>query len=77
MQFDLNLSGDLFVREVRDVGAVFGVLDGDAANVALLVQIQERVLIQIFGFSNVGGTELDIQRVGILKVFNFGIVNLR
>ena len=55
---------------MRNVGSIFGVLNRDTANVPLLIQVQECVLVEVSGFRNVSGTELDIQRIGVSKVFN-------
>jgi len=58
-----NLGGDLLVRNMRGVGSIVGMLNCDAANSALLLQVQERVLVQGLRFRNVGGKQFEIQRI--------------
>ena len=69
--------GNLLKGKARDVGALAGVLDGDAQDAALLVHVQQRVLIQVAGLGDVVGLELNVQRVGVLKVSYFHNLNDR
>ena len=65
----------LLKREVRNVCPLAGVLDGDAANVAVAVEVKQGVLIQILGFADLGGLELDVKRVRGLEVLDFHGLN--
>jgi hypothetical protein len=60
--------GNLFEGKTRDVGALAGVFDGDAQDAATFVHIEQRVLIQVARLGDGIGFELDVQRVGVLKV---------
>lgn len=53
-----------------DIGAVFGVLDGDAAEVAVFIEIEKGVLIEIAGLMHFNFTKLDVKRIGFLEIFN-------
>ena len=53
------------------VGATTCMFKGDCAYVAIGVQIQDRILIEILGFDNIPPTELDVQSICILEVLNF------
>jgi hypothetical protein len=61
----------LLVRELRHIGALAGVLHSNAQNLSALIQIQKRVLIKIARRGHGGGLELDVQRIGVLKVADF------
>lgn len=65
----------LFKREVRNIGPLAGVLNGDAADVSIAVEIKQGVLIQVLGFADLGGLELDVKRVRILEVLDFHGLN--
>ena len=39
-------------------------LDGDGANVAILVEIEQRVFVQAARFGDFGGAELDKEGIG-------------
>jgi hypothetical protein len=60
--------GNLLKGKARDVGALAGVVDGDAQDAAVFVHVEQRVLIQVACLGDVVGFELDVQRVGVLKV---------
>jgi hypothetical protein len=47
------------------------VLDCDSTNVAVSIEIENRILIEILCFDDFGLTELDVQGVGIPKVLYF------
>ncbi len=64
------LGRDLLVGEARNLGAVAGMLDRDAANLPVSVEIKKSVLIQVFGLNNLGMPKLNIERVRILEVFD-------
>jgi hypothetical protein len=49
----------------------------DCANVTVTVQVHDRVLIKVFGFENRSLAELDLERVGICKIFYFHGTNDR
>ena len=65
----------LLKREVWNVGPLAGVFDGNAANVSVAVEIKQGVLIQILGFADLGGLELDVKRVRDLEVLDFHGLN--
>ena len=52
-----------------------GVFDRDAADIAALIEIQNSVLVQVFRFGYFGCLELDIERVGVLEIFDVHGVN--
>lgn len=66
-----RLGGHLLVGEPRDVCALAGVFDCNPANVAISVNVQKRVLVQVPGLGNLGFLKLDIQRVCILEILDF------
>ena len=51
-------------------------LDRDGQDVALLVQIEKGVLVQIAGFRDRSVTELDLERVRVCEVTDFYDTNL-
>jgi hypothetical protein len=55
-----RLGCNLLVRKSRNVGSLAGVLNGNPADVAIAVEIKDRVLIEIFGFSHVDSTKLNV-----------------
>ena len=61
----------LFKREVRNIGPLAGVLNGDAADVSIAVEIKQGVLIQVLGFADLGRLELDIKRTCAWKYWIF------
>jgi hypothetical protein len=69
------LGRDLLEGKMRDVGPLCGVFDGDAQDAAVFVHVQERVPVQVTCFGDIVGFELDVKRVGLLKVSYFYIVN--
>src|SRR5213593_4091547 len=62
------LRGNLLVRKPWNIGALAGVLDGNPANVAVSVNIQQSVLVQIPGLGDLGFFKLDVERVSILEI---------
>jgi len=68
-------SGYLLKREVRNVSSLAGVLDGNAANVSVAVEVKQGVFIQVLGFTDLGRLELDIKRVRVLEVLDFHSLN--
>ena len=52
-------------------------LDSDAANVSFPIQIKQCVFIQVPGFCNLSGLELDVERVGVLEILDFHALNER
>jgi hypothetical protein len=69
------LRGDLLIGEVRDICALTGVLDGDSADVAISIYVQERVLVEILGLGDVGCFKLDVKRVCVVELLNFHGLN--
>lgn len=72
-----RLGCDLLEAEVGYVGALPGMLDRNRDDVALGVEIKERVFIEVSRFSDVGAPELNIQRVSLLEVPNLHGLNPR
>lgn len=64
------LGSDLFIGEARNVSTLTGVLDRYAADIAVLIEIQNSVLIEILRLGYLGCLELDIERVSVLKIFD-------
>src|SRR6266404_7647705 len=71
------LGCDLFIGEARNIRTLTGVLDRDAKDIAVLIEIQNSVLIQILRLGNFGCLELDIECVSVLKIFDVHGVNDR
>ncbi len=69
--------GNLLKGKVRNVGALASMFDGDAQDAAVFVHVEQRVLIQVARLGDVVGFELDVQRVGVLKVSYFYNLNDR
>ena len=65
----------LFEREVRNVGSLAGVLDGNAANVSFAVEIEQDIFVQVLGFADLSGFELDVKRVRVLEILDFHGLN--
>ena len=53
------------------------VLDRYGANISVAVEIQQCVVIEVFGLSNLGGTKFNVKRVRVLKGFDLHGVNDR
>jgi hypothetical protein len=70
-RLSLSLWRDLLVGKLWYFGAFARVFDRDGANLALVVEIQKSIFIQIFRLCNFARTKLDVKRIGILKVFYF------
>ena len=60
----------MLVGEGRYLHTFACVLDGDGAETALGVKIEERVFVEVAGLSNLGWAQLDIECVGIREVFD-------
>jgi hypothetical protein len=48
---------------------------GDAANLAFSINVQERVLVEVTNFRDIYRSKLDMQCIGILKIFNLHGLN--
>lgn len=72
-----GLGRNLLVGKRRNVGSIAGVLNRDAADIAVPVEVKDCVLIEIFGFGNFDCAKLNVQRVSILKVLDLHGVNDR
>jgi hypothetical protein len=71
------LCGYLLVGELRRTSALRGMLDSDEANIAISVNVEYGVLIEITGFGYRRISKLDVQRVCVSEVANFHGANLR
>jgi len=60
-----------------NVGTLSRMLNGNATQIAGMVKVKQRVLIQIFSLGYFNPAQLNVQRVGVLKIFNLHGVNLR
>jgi hypothetical protein len=47
------------------------VFDRDAADLAFSINVDNRILVEFSAFSHFDRSEFDVQRIGILKVFNY------
>lgn len=65
----------LLEREMRNVSSLAGVLDGNAANVTIAIEIKQGVLIQILGFTDLSRLEFNIKRVRVLEILDFHDLN--
>ena len=55
---------------MQDVGPLAGLLNRQAADLTLSVQVQEGIFVQVLGFDDTGRTELDRERIRLLKRAN-------
>ena len=63
-----NESGsNLLEGHVWNVRSIARVLQGQAAEIALRINVQQRVLIKFACLRNSGRAELDVQRIGVLE----------
>src|ERR1035437_6205404 len=69
--------GDLFVGKPPNPGTVFRVFNRQRAEVPGLVEVEQRVLVEVTGFRNRAGPQLDVQCVRVFKVFHFHNSNER
>ena len=60
----------LLKRESGNASTVTRVFDSDAADVALSIDIQECVFVQIPRFGHFGRPKLDVQRISVLEIFD-------
>ena len=60
----------LFEGEGGNTSTITGMFDGDATDFAFSINIQESVLIEIASFGHFGWSELNVQRIGVLKIFD-------
>jgi hypothetical protein len=58
------LSRDLFEREMGNVRSISGMFDRHRADIAVFIQVELDVFIQISGLSHFCRSELDVERVG-------------
>jgi hypothetical protein len=61
----------LLVGKFWDLGAFARVFNRDGANLAIRVEVQQRIFIEILCLSHIARAKFDMKRVGILKVFYF------
>lgn len=66
-----QLRSNPFYSQMAYVGALARVLESNYANVAIGVDVEHSVCIEVFGFGDVTITKLDVQRIGVVEVFNF------
>ena len=69
-----NRSGNLIwatiLGELRNLSTLAGVLNGDAANAAIFVDVDKCSFVKVARLGDLGGAKLDVQRVGVLEVLN-------
>lgn len=63
-------SGDLLERKLRNVRPLLGVFHRQRDDVALAIHVEQGVLIKITRFNDFRLAELDVQRIGVLEVFD-------
>src|SRR5690606_20866348 len=68
--------GDLLERKGGYIRSILCMLDSDRANIAIAIEFEKSVLVEILGIGYFGAPKLDIKRVGILKIRDLHIVNL-
>ncbi|MDZ7785023.1 MAG: hypothetical protein U5K56_19445 [Halioglobus sp.] len=66
-----SLCGDPRYRELVDISTIAGMLNRNGEDIAVRIQIQESVLVQVFRFHDIGLFKLDVKSIGILKVTHF------
>ncbi len=54
------LRGDLFVRERRNLGSLSCVLNCDCADIAITIEVDNCILVEILCFLYIGPTEFDV-----------------
>lgn len=59
-----------FVHRRISVSTLAGVLDGNAANAAILVDVDEGGFVEVARLGDLGDAKLNVQRVGVLEVLN-------
>jgi hypothetical protein len=64
------LGRDLFEREMGNVRSISGMFNCHRADIAVFIQVELGVFIQISGLSHFCRSELDVERVGVLKVYD-------
>src|SRR5712691_10459290 len=65
------LDGDLFEGNVWNVlHSLLRVLDRNPADIALRIDIKERVLIEVTRLCDRRASKLDVERIGVLEVTN-------
>jgi hypothetical protein len=67
--------GDLLVGKLRNIRVLACMLHGNSGYVAMTIQIEECIFIQISCFSDLSRFELDVERICVLKVLNFHGLN--
>jgi len=55
-----ELGRDLLVGKLWDLGSLAGVLNSDPADIAATVQVKDRVLIKVSGFTHLHFAKLDV-----------------
>jgi len=71
------LGSHKFVWKWRDLCTVAGVFYRDGTDIAVLIQIENCILIQIFGFPNRCLAEFNVESIGVFEIFYFHITNDR
>ena len=51
--------------------------NSNAANLALFILINQCIFINVFGFGNFSFAQLNVERVGLLKILNFHLTALK
>ncbi len=64
-------SRDLLVGKARDSGAVFCMFNRQRADIPGIVQVKQRVLVEVSRLGDYAGTQFNEQRVRVCKVFYF------
>ncbi len=70
-ELKLRLCRDPFNCQTTHVGALTCMFKRDCAHVAIDIEVQDSVFIEVSGLSNIAITEFNVQSVGVFKVLNF------
>lgn len=60
----------LLERERGNTGAVTCVFNSDGTDVAVSIDIQQKILVKVASFGYFGGKKFDLQRIGVLEILN-------
>jgi len=62
---------DLLVGKTGNSGALLRVFNRQRADISGIVQVEQRVLVEVSRLGNYAGTQFNEQRVRLCKIFNF------
>ena len=68
---EMKLCRDAVQRQVRQIGAFAGVFDGDGQQVAVDVDFQQGVFVEVFKFRRWRVLQFNVQGVGVGEIVQF------